>query len=330
MKQFLKIVITPSFPLAVFLIVVPFVLWLTGFALIPVSGDESIYLTGLLANVFSLRADLVTNVLSIIITLFNAFLIVQINNKYTIIRNRTFLPVLVFLLLISCWTDTHIYVLAHLTLALFALSLFVFFSMYRDTKASEQAFLGSLLIASGSLFAYPVILFIPVCWIGFMRFHSFSLRTFLGSVFGVLVPWIFYFVVRYYFQPDLLWLNEIAESFRLGWAVTELSLIRVVYLAVMLVFMLVGLVGLYSELRNDSVQVRARLSFLQLIMVFAFIFSMILVDYYYLFIPFVAISYSLLISHPFTLRASKFYGILFALFILFNFAFVILQIILNA
>ena len=326
----LKNVIAPPIPMAVLMVLGIVLIWIAGFGYEPTSTIVQ-FNSPLAVNLqlFVLSNHILSNILGVVITLLNAFLIAQLNNKFTIIRTRSFLPVFIFMVLIASWPSIHMVLCAHLALTFFIMSLFVFFEMYRDRNASEQAFLGSLLIATASLLIEPFILFIPVCWIGFMRFYSFSLRTFLASVFGALVPWVLYLAMRIYFQPDLQWLNTLATDFYIGVPIIELPLNEIIYMASAAVIILIGLAGLFSNLHSDAIHTRAKLNFLLFLLIAAFIFSMIFIYQFLVFLPVIALCYALLISHPFTLRSTNFYGILFIVFIIVNVAFVISNIILN-
>ena len=329
-KLSLKNVITPPIPVAVLMVLGIVVVWIAGFGYEPTSTVVQ-FSSPLSVNLqhFVLANHTLANVISVLITLLNAFLIAQLNNKFTIIRTRSFLPVFIFMLLIASWPSIHMVLCAHLALTFIIMSLFVFFEMYRDRNASEQAFLGSLFIAVASLFVEPFILFIPVCWLGFMRFYSFSLRTFLASVFGTLVPWVLFLSLRIYFQPDMLWINTLAQGFYIGVPVVELQLNEIIYMSGIAIIMLIGLFGLFMNLRSDAIQTRAKLNFLLILLIASFIFFMVFIYQFLVFLPVIALCYALLISHPFTLRTTNFFAILFILFVVINVAFVISNIILN-
>ena len=155
----LKNVIAPPIPMAVLMVLGVVLVWIAGFGY--ESKSATVQLNSPLAaylQQFVLTNHVLSNILGAIITLLNAFLIAQLNNKFTIIRTRSFLPVFIFTMLIASWPSVHMLLSAHLALTLLIMSLFVFFEMYRDRNASEQAFLGSLLIATASLFIEPFIL----------------------------------------------------------------------------------------------------------------------------------------------------------------------------
>jgi hypothetical protein len=232
-------------------------------------------------------------------------------------------------MLMSVAGQTHQLPGAHFALTLLLIALFVFFNMFRDKQASEQAFLGSLLIATGSLFIEPILLFLAVCWMGMIRFGSFSLRTFLASVFGGLVPWIFYFTIRYYFEPDLLWINTLFTGFETGFTLFGRPVNELIYLTCMTLIIITGLVGLYSNLHGDSIQSRAKLNFLTIILIFSFAFSIVFVNCYAIFIPFTLMAYAVLIAHPLTLKPNGFYAILFIVLVIINLAYLASNLILR-
>lgn len=329
MRVTLKKIITPSLSLSTLLIVASIALWLVVFSTTVV--DSPVELGSPLSKAVEniLPAGLLTSITSLLLTLLNAFLIAQLNNRFTIIRNRTFIPVFVFLMLMSVAGQTHQLPGAHFALTLLLIALFVFFNMFRDKQASEQAFLGSLLIATGSLFIEPILLFLVICWMGMIRFGSFSLRTFLASVFGGLVPWIFYFTIRYYFEPDLLWINTLFTGFETGFTLFERPVNELIYLACMTLIIITGLVGLYSNLHGDSIQSRAKLNFLTIILIFSFAFSIVFVNCYAIFIPFTLMAYAVLIAHPLTLKPNGFYAILFIVLVIINLAYLASNLILR-
>ena len=329
MRVTLKKIITPSLSLSTLLIVASIALWLVVFSTTVV--DSPVALGSPLSKVVEniLPAGLLTSITSLLLTLLNAFLIAQLNNRFTIIRNRTFIPVFVFLMLMSVAGQTHQLPGAHFALTLMLIALFVFFNMFRDKQASEQAFLGSLLIATGSLFIEPILLFLAVCWMGMIRFGSFSLRTFLASVFGGLVPWIFYFTIRYYFEPDLLWINTLFTGFETGFTLFGRPVNELIYLTCMTLIIITGLVGLYSNLHGDSIQSRAKLNFLTIILIFSFAFSIVFVNCYAIFIPFTLMAYAVLIAHPLTLKPNGFYAILFIVLVIINLAYLASNLILR-
>ncbi len=325
MKISLRNFIVPSIPLAVLLVLGCMALWLTDSVVSNFnsfssqSGSNSDFISAFVGNTF------ITSIIGIIITLLNAFLIAQINNKFTIIRIRTFLPLLIFLLLMGTWYPTHAQISSQIALTLFIFAVFNFFNMLRDIKASEQAFLGSLLISVSSLFINQFIFLIPVCWIGFMLFQSLSFRTFLASLMGTLAPWILYFSTIYFINPDVDLFHGIAKNLTTEFNFSAFTLVQYIYAGLMTIILIIGIVGVSSLSRSDAIHTRNKLNFLFFLLVSLAILSIIFMNQFTYFLPLIAFIYALLLSHPLTLSQSNFYGILFVIFCVLNLTFIVFK-----
>ncbi|MHB9140408.1 MAG: hypothetical protein ACYC25_00845, partial [Paludibacter sp.] len=184
-KVSIKNFITPGIPLAILLVMSCFALWVItyfGGYFVTVSMQNN-------SVVVFLQSILIPNTIlsgltAISFTLLNAFLVAQLNNRFTLIRSRTFLPIFIFVLLLGVWNETHLVNGSHLALTIFIIALFFTFNMFHNRNASEEAFMGSFLISVSSLFINPLIFLIPVFWIGFIMLQSFSLRTLIASLLG--------------------------------------------------------------------------------------------------------------------------------------------------
>jgi hypothetical protein len=324
MKVSLKNIIVPSIPLAVLLVLGCIGLWFSAYFGERFSATQQ--QGALLAHHIETLIhpnSLLSNIISIAFTLLNAFLLSQINNRFTIIRTRTFLPVFVFLLLMSSWNETHIANSSHIILTLIIFSLYFFFSMARDKNSSEQAFMGSLLLSISCLFINPLILLIPVCWIGFIIFQSFSLRTFIASILGVLAPWIIFVSVKYLFMQSVDLSNLVSIKPNLEFDIHSISLPLVVYSIAFLSFATISIIGVFTLSNGDAIHTRNKLNFLILYLVSLVIIGLLFRNQLTLILPMIALVFSILFSHPFTLKQNNFYGILFSIFCFINIAYII-------
>jgi len=326
MRISLKNFIVPSIPLAVFLVVACCSLWGVSFSAghyspIPISDNT---FAEILQSIFK-PDTVISKLISLAFTLLNAFLIAQINNRFTIIRIRTFLPVFIFLILMGSWSQTHTINGSQISLSLFIVSLFYFFNMSRNGKATEEAFMGTLIIAVSSLLIRQLIFLIPVCWIGFMIFQSFSLRTFLASLFGLLTPWIIYISINYYYYfGSTLNLKQFFDfHFDFSFQISTFTLPELIYSALISIVMIIALAGMFSITNRDAIHTRNKLNFLLLLLVVFSLMIIVFRNHYFMFLPFIAAIYAMLISHPLTLKQNIFYGILFVIFCILNIAFII-------
>lgn len=324
MKISLKTIIVPSIPLAILSIGFCFVLWMSSFFGENNSAinEQNNFLVGYIPSVL-IPSSLVFYLVSFLFNLLNAFLLVQINNRFTLIRTRTFLPIFIFLLLMGSWDETHTINGSHISLTLSIFSLFYFFGMYRNLKASEQAFMGSLMLGVVSLLIQPFIFLVPVCWIGFMMFQSFSLRTFLASIFGALAPWTLYLGAKYFLQADFDLTNIISKNLIIGIDFTSISLERIIYFVVLSIVLVINLVGLYSNAHSDAMNTRVNLNFLILLLFSVLILILLFSQQVASFLPITALIYSILVSHAFTLKQNNFYGYVFIIFFSVNIIYII-------
>ncbi len=329
MKVSIKQLINPTPTLSVIIFSITFVIWSIVFIFLDVNPSHSSdsVLSSILDNI--LKSSLSLNIAVFLICGMNALMILQLNNRFTIIRTRTFMPVIIYLMLVSVWKETHVLVSLHFTISLIIGSFFVFFDMFRNKEASEQAFLGSFFIGVGSLFIEPIILIIPVCWFGFMALQSFSFRTWLASIIGTLSPWILYIAVRYFLQPDMNWRNGLFDEMQFGFSIDFGDTIHLIYLISLLIVFTIGLVGLMFNLQGDSLHTRAKINFQLLLFIFSFVFSLIFKNMYLEFMLIVALTGSILIAHPLTLKPRGFYAILFYIFIFINFSYLITNVYMN-
>jgi hypothetical protein len=330
MKIELRNYIVPTIPMAVLLMLTVALVWFSDLFIqnsIRLDLNDKTVISEI--NSYFSTNILFSNIVSLLITAFNAFIIAQLNNKYTIIRTRSFLPVLFFLLLMATWHETHTIVVSHLALSLILLSFFAIFNVYRNRNASEQAFLSSFLIALASIFIEPLLLYIPLIWIGLVLFYSLSIRNFLATIVGVLTPWILYGAVKFYYQPDLSWLMSMGESFQLGIPILGRPLNEMIYIAIIFVLSIIGLVGVSANINQDSMQTRGLINFNTWFLVLSFIYSMIFVRQFFVFLPFIGVGIAIILAHPLTLKKSNFFTYLFLIFVLVNLLFVVSNLILN-
>lgn len=324
MRISLKRIIVPGIPLAVLLVGICLALWLSSYAgqlphTLPAGYSD------IVENIFMMLApgSLLSNLVSIALTLLNAFLLAHLNNRHSIIRARTFLPLVIFLLLMSTWSETHVVNGSHIALTLFILALFNFFGMGKDRHASEQAFAGSFLIGIASLLINPFVLLIPVCWIGLIIFQSFSLRTFLATIIGVLTPWVLYLAALYITNIHIDFQQLLVNAFTLDLSLLELTLPRIIYGAALVIMLAISLVGMYSISHNDAIQTRNKLNFLLLLLISIMFISLAFKNQFISFLPVIALLYAILMSHPLTLKQNNFYGILFLVFVFVNIAYMV-------
>jgi energy-converting hydrogenase Eha subunit E len=155
-------------------------------------------------------------------------------------------------------------------------------------------------------------------WIGFIPLKSFSLRTFLASIFGILVPWFFYLLYSFYYLPNFSFADAILSNFKFKFVLLQLPINQIVYLSGLALVLLVSLAGLYSNLQSDSIQTRSNIRFISIFSSGVLLLFLLFNQYYVVLAPIFIFSLTFLLSHPFSLRKSNFFSIIFIIFVLVN------------
>ena len=151
--------------------------------------------------------------IAITLIISEAFILNSVINENDILPIQTFLPSLLFILLMSCNKE-----LMALHPILFA-NFFILFTInklarsYRKNTAISQAFDAGLFSSIATLFYLPYIILIPVLGIGLQIFRPIIWREWVICALGAIFPYLF--VIMYYFwndSLDYLWYNKIFYS----------------------------------------------------------------------------------------------------------------------
>lgn len=249
------------------------------------------------------------------VTVLNLLFIALINNKFSIIRERSFLPVFLYALFITSWKESHFLICSHLAVSVFLISLGLFMGMYKNRAAVIPAFWGTLFISLSGILN-PVYLFlIPLVWIGFVQLKCFSSRVFLASLMGMLIPWIFYFSYQLYAGNEIIIFRTLFEEFQPGFLLKALTIYEQIYIVTIILIVIVSLIGIFTNLLSESVQNRKNINVLGLMLVFLILLIFIFPKHALAFLPLIASLMAMLLAHPFTLQKTRFYTILFYIII---------------
>lgn len=140
--------------------------------------------------------------ISFILIFCEALLINYIIQKNEIINSNSFLPALVYMVLMSLQPEMfslHPIVIANLFLLL---AIHTLMQSYKKETSYAQAFDTGLFISLATMFYIPSIVFILLLWIGLIILRPFVWREWVISFIGLILPWIF--LVFYYFWSDKL------------------------------------------------------------------------------------------------------------------------------
>jgi len=141
--------------------------------------------------------------LSFALVIFVAFLIQQINSRYALIKARTKLPALIYIIIIGGFTAMHtlhpVFFAAIFTL----LGLNSLFSIFNNSSPQLEIFNSGLFIAIGTLFYFNLIVLLPafIFAVSILRRER-NWREFMILVVGYIIPVAF--ALTYAFFTDQL------------------------------------------------------------------------------------------------------------------------------
>lgn len=185
-------------------LVIAVLLWLQSF-MSPVAYTffEGEYKDLLYSPIYSVtqRFPLLQVALSLTIVLFVAFLIQQISISFSLIKVRTKLPALVFILLAGGLTPMHTLHPVYLAAILLMLSIYSIFSAFNNPEPVTHFFNAGLFLSIGSLFYFNLVALLPAFFIAVsvLRREP-QFRDYFALFTGFLVPWLFGF--SYLFFTD--------------------------------------------------------------------------------------------------------------------------------
>ncbi|MFR9165580.1 MAG: hypothetical protein ACLVKO_04870 [Dysgonomonas sp.] len=229
--------------------------------------------SGLIWNIVSpvLSVGYVSFFVSFVLSIGIAILISGLNDKFTIIRVKTYLPYVFFILLSSIVPSFVLATPSHISLFLVLLSVFALFNSYQEKEVAANSFRIGFLLALGSLFSFYSIVYLPLFWFGFYIMKSFSIKTIISSLLGVLaIYWLFSFYLL--FRDEFLYtLNSILEESK------DIALLDIAQmkesvwfiLSATVLFLSIVMVKNYINEFKNKIKVRCYISFLNVTVVFS-------------------------------------------------------------
>ncbi|MGZ2368944.1 hypothetical protein ACXR6G_04100 [Ancylomarina sp. YFZ004] len=142
------------------------------------------------------------NIFGYLIILIISYSLIQLNEQFIFIKQRTDLPSALFLLLASCATLANGLHPALISALFLLLSIKSIFKIYHGSQSIASSFNAGLLICLASLFYLPTSLFFFWFIWALIILGSFRLREFLGGLLGFITP-IFFICCWYFWQGNL-------------------------------------------------------------------------------------------------------------------------------
>lgn len=140
-------------------------------------------------------------------------LMLVINRSYNVLRSMTWLPVGLFALMQAAVPRQVVTINSGTLVCLVvALCLYLTFSLYDRPNQVRTVFTTFLLLSLGAAFQYCFIFFIPIFWVICLQMRALTLRSFVGSLLGIITVWMILFGYGIV-EPSAVRLPEIVNIF---------------------------------------------------------------------------------------------------------------------
>ncbi|MDR1259368.1 MAG: DUF6427 family protein [Tannerellaceae bacterium] len=246
--------------------------------------------------------------IGILLTLAGAFLLHRANYLMIIIREKTVMPFLFYVLFIS--SNPGGYPLNTTTSGMFCLMLAFYrlLTSYNEIGAIRKAFNIGLFTGLASLLWVHALWFIPLLWWGMYSFKALTLRTLLSSIIGIAVNYWFllgWCVIQHNFTIfSLIFapLMEIGPASEITANLQPADWINITYIAFL---SMIAIINILLHEHDDNLRTRRYLSFL---IVFLIVSAGLLVLYNrhpYEFLNAACIPASILSAHFFTVQKGR-------------------------
>lgn len=248
--------------------------------------------------------------ISLGLAFFTAYVILETNNTYQVIRVRSRMMSAVWLFAVACLTFLHPFQPSLLAAFFLVGSYYLLFRTYQQQQPVVDVFHTFLLLSVGSLFLPPMILFTPFYfWYLIVFMRALTLRSFFSALIGLSLPFWFWggwLLWKGDFTPLCTWYADLGFS-TIGWEtlsrLQDFSPLSSDVFTFLVLSSLTLWTSVYYLMNSYDDKIRTRM------MMYIYIFQSVLVIIFSVltadisrYIPLLLVSVSPLMSHYFTLR----------------------------
>lgn len=186
---------------------------------------------------------LLSVLVAIAFTLLSAFYLIFLNTRHIIIKQRSYLPALLFIIIASIFAPLQAINPAMLAAPFLVFSTNYLFGIYEGKNSLDRLFRAGLLLGIGSLFYLPFVIFLLFSFIGIIILGNANIRQWFSLLFGFMAPWAFtftYYFLRFDTVESLV--EIILSTFVTTPASYEINLCFIIF------YSFIGLLGIVASL----------------------------------------------------------------------------------
>jgi hypothetical protein len=244
-----------------------------------------------------------------------AFSLLYLNHTLIAIRNRSFLPFFFYLLFSTIHPIFYCTWFDSISVVCICVFLFLLFSPYLQHYPQGVAFNIALILTLGSFIWQPLLFFFLILWLGLAKFHGLNFRSFVASLSGFAVIYLFIFAGSIYIEDSTDIFMEKLPDFQTlfqfqpfeGFELLEYIILGYLFL----LFIIAGIHIFMSEVTENARAVTI-LSFFYIITGILFIVLFLQPQWKNEWTSILSVPLSILVSHLFS-KSSKKANIVFML-----------------
>ena len=191
-----------------------------------------------------------------------AYIMQRISDIEMLIRERTRLPFMLFLLLMS--TNAGLIPVKEVSIVLLCLvfAIYELFYSYQSPELTGKFFNIGVLVGIAGLFMPQIVWLMPLFWIGMYQFRTLELRSFMASLIGVLIIWWFVLAWCVWKHDYLMFSTFYDQLTDFQFLSVEIFRLYQIGSIVVLLVLTVAFFHVKMDAFNNSVRVRQMLAFL--------------------------------------------------------------------
>jgi hypothetical protein len=312
-----KRVTTGRFTLLV-VILLSLLCWGIAFLFLPELSLHSISEPGDIIQVADLFDPKTGRMINLALYLLIGYLLIEINNRYSLIRVRASFQAAVFFILVAIYPQIHALSNGTLLALVMLGALGSLLKSYQHYQPSGALFRSFFCISIGT-FLFPQLIFIsPVLLTGAYRFQSLSLRSFCAAMVGWSLPsWVLfgYGYMTGHWERFQQFFGELIRFEPIP-SIKEIPLERLLILGYLLFLLIISAIHRMITLYMDKIKTRSYLSFIILLSIPFFLFILLQPAHFTLFLPTLLMLVSIPIGRFFMMANSKSSNLFFILTLL--------------
>ncbi len=254
---------------------------------------------------------------SLLLVIFTAFLIQQVNDRYSFIRARTKLPAAIFVIIIGGFTSMHTLHPVFFAAIFLLLAIHSFFSIFNNPVTFPYIFNTGFFLGVGTLFYFNLFIVVPAFFIGIIILcREFKWREFVILTLGFLVPLIFAFSFAFYTDQFSELVNTYEQNIITPVNHFKSDIALQVFLGLLAIFTAMGSIKMLQQYDSRKISTRKYYTVFLLIFIFTIISFVFIPASSIEMLVISVVPVTFLVSNLFISIESKFWGeLLFTLLV---------------